>query len=107
MSKIDSTKAKLRSNPDATVMWMDGGCLPHGGYDSEEVSGIQISLMLEGYEDVYIITILPGDGSNTYDAWLRRMGSTDMIHMLSNRARDPEDVAVTAMESLPDYLGVI
>lgn len=107
MSKIDSMKDKLRSDPDAVGMWMDDGSLPHCWYDSEEVSCLRISLMLEGHDDVYIILILPGDESCSYDAWVRRMGSTDMIHMLSRRARDPEDVAVAAMESLPDYLGVI
>ena len=107
MSNIEVLKDKLQRDPDGSLMWRDGGYLPRAGYDSEEISGIRISLMLEGYDEVYVILILPGDGSCAYDAFLRRMGSTDMIHMLTRRARDPEDVAVAAMESLPDYLGLI
>lgn len=107
MSSIDNMKDKLRNDPDGTLMWMDDGSLPRCWYDSEEVSGIRISLMLEGGDDVYVILILPGDEEYTYEAWLRRMGSVDMIHMLTKRARDPEDVAVLAKEYLPDYLGLI
>lgn len=107
MTKIDKVTHKLRNDPDGTIMWMDGGYLPTGGYDSEEISGIQISMILEDHSDVYIITVLPGDEYSTYDAWLRRIGSTDMIHMLSKCARDPEDVVVAAKECLPDYIGIV
>jgi hypothetical protein len=63
--------------------------------------------MLEGHEDVYILSILPGDEYGQYDAWLRRMGSDDMVHMLSKRARDPEDVVITALGELPEYIGLV
>lgn len=104
MTKTEKTKHHLRSDANGTIMWMDGGILPHGLYDTEELSGVQISMMVEGYDDVYIIMVLPGDEYSTYDVWLRRMGSTDMVHMLSKRARDPEGAVVAALENLPDYL---
>ena len=107
MSKIDAIKTKLHTDPDSIIMWMDDGSLPHCWYDSEEVSCLRINLMLEGDNDVYVILILPGDEEYTYDAWLRRAGSSDIIHMLSKRARHPEDVAVLVKEHLPDYLGLI
>ncbi len=107
MKKIDRVKRRLHSDPDAMVAWMDGGYLPIGLYESSEITGIQISLMLEGYDDVYVLSILPGDDYGTYDAWVRRMGSTDMMHMLTKRARDPEDVVVAAKEHLPDYIGLV
>lgn len=56
---------------------------------------------------VYVLMILPGDEYGAYDAWLRRMGSNDMVHMLTKRARYPEDVVVAAKESLPDYIGLV
>lgn len=107
MSKINSIKRRLRNDPDGMLGWMDGGYLPTASYESEEITGIQLSLMLEGYEDVYVLMILPGDEYGAYDAWVRRMGSTDMVHMLNKRARDPEDVVVAAKESLPDYIGIV
>jgi hypothetical protein len=63
--------------------------------------------MLDGHDDVFILTILPGDEYGRYDAWLRRMGSEDMLHMLSRRARDPEDVVVAAIGELPEYIGLV
>ena len=107
MSKITDVKHRLRSDPDGMMCWMDGGYLPTAACESVEITGIQINLMLDGYDDVYIITVLPGDEHGHYDAWLRRMGNTDMVHMLTKRARDPEDVVVLAKESLPDYFGII
>lgn len=107
MSRSKNVRDKLRRDPDGTLFWQDGGLLPRCSYDSAEVTGVRIDLMLEGGEDIYVITVLPGDEYGTYDAWLRRQGSTDMVHMLTKRARDPEDVVVAAKESLPDYLGLI
>lgn len=104
MTKTVKTKHQLRSDANGTIMWMDGGHLPHGLYNTEEISGIQISMMIEGYDDVYIVMVTPGDDYSTYDAWIRRMGSTDMVHILSRRARDPENVVVAVLEALPDYI---
>ena len=107
MSKTKNLKHRLRTDPDGMLGWMDGGYLPHLFYENTEITGIQLSMMLDGHEDVYVLTILPGDESGMYDAWLRRMGSQDMVHMLTKRARDPEDVVVAALESLPDYIGIV
>lgn len=107
MSKINNLKRRLKADPDGMLGWMDGGQLPHVSYESTEITGIQLSLMLEGHEDVYILSILPGDEYGQYDAWLRRMGSDDMLHMLTKRARDPEDVVVAALENLPDFIGLV
>lgn len=107
MSKIDTIMRRLRSNPNGSIAWMDGGYLPQGGYETAEITGIQIHLMLQGHNDVYIITVLPGDDYGVYDAWVRRMGSTDMVHMLGKAVRDPEDVVVAALENLPDYIGIV
>ena len=107
MSKINNLKRRLKSDPDGMLGWMDGGYLPNVSYESAEIAGIQLSMMLEGHEDVYILTILPGDEYGMYDAWLRRMGSEDMVHMLTKRARDPEDVVVAALGELPDYIGLV
>lgn len=104
MNKIEKVTRKLRTDPNGYLMWMDGGYLPHCSYDTEELCGIQLSLILDGFDDVYIVSILPGDEYGTYDAWLRRMGEHDCIHMLSRKARDPEDVVVAVKEHLPDYL---
>ena len=76
-------------------------------YESAEITGIQLSMMLDGHDDVFILTILPGDEYGRYDAWLRRMGSEDMLHMLSRRARDPEDVVVAALGELLEYIGLV
>ncbi len=107
MSKTKNLKHRLRTDPDGVLGWMDGGYLPRISYESAEITGIQLSLMLEGHEDVYILTIMPGDEYGRYDAWLRRMGSEDMVHMLTKRARDPEDVVVTALGELPEYIGLV
>ena len=107
MSKINNLKHRLRTDPDSFVGWMDGGYLPNAYYESAEITGIQLSLMLEGHEEVYVLTILPGDEYGAYDAWLRRMGCEDMTHMLTKRARDPEDVVVAALGELPDYIGLV
>ncbi len=107
MSKSKNIKHRLRTDPDAMLAWMDGGHLPTVSYESAEIAGIQISLMLNGDEDVYILTVLPSDEYGSYDAWLRRMDGTDMVHMLAKRARDPEDVVVAALECLPDYIGIL
>ena len=107
MSKSSNIKHRLRTDPDGMLGWMDGGYLPQVSYESAEISGIQLSLMLEGHEDVLILSILPGDEYGSYDAWLRRMGSEDMVHMLSKRARDPEDVVVAAIGELPEYIGLV
>lgn len=107
MSKSSNIKRRLRTDPDGMLGWMDGGYLPQVSYESAEISGIQLSLMLEGHEDVLILSILPGDEYGHYDAWLRRMGSDDMVHMLTRRVRDPEDVVVAALSELPDYIGLV
>lgn len=107
MSKINNLKRRLKADPDGMLGWMDGGQLPHVSYESTEITGIQLSMMLDGHEDVYILTILPGDEYGQYDAWLRLMGSDDMLHMLTKRARDPEDVVVAALENLPDFIGLV
>ena len=107
MSKINNLKRLLEGDPDGMLAWMDGGYLPQASYESAEVNGLQLSLMLESHEDVYILTILPGDEYGQYDAWLRRMGSDDMVHMLSRRARDPEDVVVAALGELPDFIDLV
>ena len=106
MTKIDNIKHRLRTDPDAMIGWMDGGYLPNAYYETAEITGLQVTLMLEGHEDVHILTILPGDEYGAYDAWVRRMGSDDMMHMLTKRARDPEDIVVAAMENLPDFIGL-
>ena len=107
MSKQKNLKHRLRSDPDGMLAWMDGGHLPHVSYESAEITGIQLSMMLDGHEDVYILSILPGDEYGHYDAWLRRMGSDDMVHMLTKRARAPEDVVVAALGELPDFIGLV
>lgn len=107
MSKINQVKHRLRTDPNGMLAWMDGGCLPQVSYESAEITGIQLSLMLDGHDDVYILTVLPGDEYGSYNAWLRRMGSDDMVHMLSRRARDPEDVVVAALGELPDFIGLV
>lgn len=107
MSKSKSLKHRLRTDPDGMLGWMDAGQLPRMSYESAEITGIQLSLMLEGHEDVYILSILPGDEYGQFDAWLRRMGSDDMVHMLSRRARDPEDVVVAALGELPEFIGLV
>lgn len=107
MSKQKNLKHRLRSDPDGMLAWMDGGYLPQMSYESAEITGIQLSLMLEGHDDVYILSVLPGDEYSQFDSWLRRMGSDDMTHMLSKRARDPEDVVVAALSELPEFIGLV
>ena len=107
MSKQKNLKHRLRSDPDCMLAWMDGGYLPQVSYESAEITGVQLSMMLEGHEDVYILTVLPGDEYGSFDAWIRRMGSDDMTHMLSKRARDPEDVVVAALSELPEFIGLV
>lgn len=107
MSKINNLKHRLKTDPDGMLGWMDSGHLPHISYESTEITGLQMSLMMEGCDEVYILSILPGDEYGSYNAWLRRMGSDDMAHMLSKRARDPEDVVVAAIGELPDFVGLI
>ena len=107
MSKSSNIKRRLRTDPDGMLGWMDGGYLPQVSYESAEITGIQLSMMLDGHDDVFILTILPGDEFGQYDAWLRRMGSDNMVHMLSRRARYPEDVVVTALGELPDFIGLV
>ena len=107
MSKIDNIKQRLRTDPDGMFCWMDGGYQPTGVHETSEVTGLQCSIMLEGYDDVYIITILPGDEDGTYDAWLRRAGCNDIIHVVNHRARYPEDVLNSAMENMLDYIGLV
>ena len=107
MSKINNLKCRLKTDPDGMLGWMDVGYLPNVSYESAEITGIQLSLMLDGHDDVYILSILPGDEYGQFDAWLRRMGSDDMVHMLSRRARDPEDVVVAALSELPEFIGLV
>ena len=107
MNKQKNIKQRLRTDPDGMLGWMDGGYLPQVHYESAEITGVQLSMMLDGHDDVYILTILPGDEYGSYDAWLRRMGSDDMVHMLTKRARDPEDVVVAALSELPEFIGLV
>lgn len=107
MSKQKNLRNRLKTDPDGMLGWMDGGHLPQVFYESAEITGIQLSLMLDGHNDVYILSILPGDEYGQYDAWLRRMGSDDMTHMLSKRVRDPEDVVVAAIGELPEIIGLV
>lgn len=107
MSKQKNLRNRLKTDPDGMLGWMDAGQLPHVSYESTEITGIQLSMMLDGHDDVFILTILPGDEYGYYDAWLRRMGSDDMIHILNKGARDPEDVVVTALGELPDFIGLV
>ena len=107
MSKISDIKYRLCTDPDTMFCWMDGGYLPVVSYESAEITGIQLSLMLDGHNEIYILAILPGDEYGTYDAWLRRVGGTDMIHVLTKLARDPEDAVLYALENLPDYLDIV
>ena len=107
MSKINNLKRRLKADPDGMLAWMDGGYLPQMSYESAEITGIQLSLMLDGHDDVFILSILPGDEYGQFDAWLRRMGSDDMVHMLSRCARDPEDVVVMALGELPEFIGLV
>ena len=107
MSKINNLKRRLKTDPDGMLGWMDGGHLPQVFYESAEITGIQLSLMMDGHDDVYILSILPGDEYGQYDAWLRRMGSDDMVHMLTKKARDPEDVVVAALGELPEIIGLV
>lgn len=107
MSKISSIKHRLHTDPDGMFFWADGGYLPTGVHETTEVTGLQRSVMLEGHDDVYIIVILPGDEDNTYDAWLRRAGCTDMVHIVNRRAHDPEDLMLAAMENMPEYIGLV
>ena len=107
MSKQKNLRNRLKTDPDGMLGWMDGGHLPRMSYESAEITGIQLSMMLDRHDDVYILSILPGDEYGQYDAWLRRMGSDDMVHMLTKRARDPEDVVVAALSELPEYIGLV
>ena len=107
MSKINNLKRRLKADPGGMLAWMDGGYLPQVSYESTEITGIQLSRMLDGHDDVYILSILPGDEYGQFDAWLRRMGSDDMVHMLTKRARDPEDVVGAALSELPEYIGLV
>lgn len=104
MSKVNRSKKKLITDLDSMIAWMDGGELPTGGYDTSEISGLRINLMLTGYNDIYVITVLPGDEKGTYDAWVRMMGNHDMVHVTTCRARDLEDAVILAMQHLPDAL---
>ncbi len=104
MDKIQRIKNKLYTDPDSMIAWMDGGTLPTAGYDTVEVSGLQICLMLNGYDDIYIVTIIPGDEDGTYDAWVHMMGNHDMIHVTTCMARDPEDAVILTVQNLPDAL---
>ena len=107
MSKINNLKRRLKADPGGMLAWMDDGYLPLVSYESTEITGIQLSMMLDGHEDVYILSVLPGDEYGQFDAWIRRMGSDDMVHMLSRRARDPEDVVVAAIGELPEFIGLV
>ncbi len=107
MSKINHIKDRLRTDPDGIFAWLDGGYLPTGAHETTEITGLQRSVMLEGCDDLYFIVILPGDEDGIYDAWMRRAGCTDMVHVVSRRARYPEGVMLAAMENMPDYLGLV
>ena len=107
MSKINNIKSRLLSDPDGMFTWFDGGHLPTGVHEKAEITGLQSNIMLDGYEDLYIITVLPGDEYGVYDAWLRRAGSTDMVRIAHRRARGPEDVMITAMQNMPDYMTLV
>lgn len=106
MTNMERTRNRLKRNPDASIGWMSAG-LPDGSYETCEISGIRLSLVLKWDHEVYLIVILPGDEDGTYDAWLRRMGSTEMVHMLTKKARDPEDAVTAALGEFPNFIGCI
>ena len=106
MSKIDNIKSRLRTDPDGMFFWNDGGYLPKGMYEKTEITSLQCSIMLEGYDDVLFITILPGDEDGTYDAWLRWAECTDVVRIANRRACDPEDMLLAVMENMPDYIRI-
>lgn len=102
--KHNNIKTKLRRDPDAYIGWIGGNALPTGGYDTEEFSGLRIKLLLTNSEDVLIITILPGDEKSAYDAYIRKLGSTEMLHLGTFQAKDFGDVLVAVFRHLPDYM---
>lgn len=102
----EQIQRRLRTDPDSFVTW-PGAELPVGSYESEEITGTRLHLMLDGCNDIYVITILPGDDHGLANVWLRRMDSTDAVHILTHRARDPRDTVIAALEALPDYIGII
>ena len=91
---------------NGSIGWMGAG-LPDGSYETCEISGIRLSLVLKWDHEVYLIVILPGDENGTYDAWLRRMGSTEMVYMLTKKARDPEDAVTAALGEFPNFVGYV
>ena len=61
-------------------------------------------MMVDEIDDVFVVIILPGDESGHYDAWVRRMSHTDMVHLYHGQAADLEDMKKQLLEKLPDYL---
>lgn len=107
MSQINQIKRKLRTNPDAYALWRSNASLPTGFHDTAEITSTRVHLMLDGGDDIFVITILPGDDYGYFDAYVRRMGSTDTVHIPTLRARDSRDAVTAALEVLPDYIGLV
>ena len=107
MTNMATKKRKLRTDPESYVGWGANTDLPTGIYDTAEITSTRIHLMLEGGDDVYVITILPGDDYGYHDAYVRRMGNTDTVHIPTLRARDAKDAVSAALELLPDYIGIV
>ena len=106
MTTLVRTRSRLKRTPDASFGWVGAG-LPDGSYETCEITGIRLSLPLKWDHEVYLIVILPGDEDRTYDAWLRRMGSTEMVHMLTKKARDPEAAVTAALGEFPNFVGFV
>lgn len=106
MKKQEKLRRRLYGSDGAVVEWPECGNMPTGRYTAEDVPGIQLSVDTEWGDD-YIIVVLPGDAGGTYDAWLRRRGGSELVHLLTRRSRDPEGIVKAAVKLLPEYAGSI
>ena len=91
MSKINQTKHRLRSDPDGMLAWMDGGYLPQVSYESAEITGIQLSLMLEGHEDVLVVIANRNPHPITYTL---PEGLDDLIPIINTMGVEGRDIKV-------------
>lgn len=104
MSTFEEIKQKLQSDPDSCGVWVGDGWSMAASYDQAEIRGYQLTMMVDDIEDVFVVVILPGDESGHYDAWVRRMGHTEMVHLYNGQAADLELLKAQLLEKLPDYL---
>lgn len=93
---------KLLNDPDGFVSWGNEE-LPWGGYDTEEITALQMVLMLYGFDDVYVILILPGDDG--YDVWLRYKENDEMVRVC--RGKTVEDAILQLWGEFPYYVGLV